>query len=176
MKSFKYLPNFITSLRIIGTACLLFIDPLTTLFYAVYTLSGVSDVLDGFLARKLKVTSELGSKLDSIADLLLYAVMLIKIFPVLLKKLPVKIWIAVGAVLVLRLSSYLVAAVKYHRFASLHTYFNKLTGFSVFLVPYTVELPVFVPFCVVVCVIAGIAALYELRIHINSREYVQHRA
>lgn len=158
MKSFKYLSNFITSLRIIGTACLLFIDPLTTLFYAVYTLSGVSDVLDGFLARKLKVTSELGSKLDSIADLLLYAVMLIKIF------------------LVLRLSSYLVAAVKYHRFASLHTYFNKLTGFSVFLVPYTVELPVFVPFCVVVCVIAGIAALYELRIHISSREYVQHCA
>lgn len=167
----KNFPNFITVTRIIGTICLLFLDAFSRPFYIVYTIAGLSDVLDGWLARRLKVSSELGAKLDSIADLLFYSVMAIKVLPILLQKLPAEIWIAVGIILVLRLCSYLVAAWKYKRFASLHTYMNKLTGAGVFLIPYTILLPIFIPFCAVLSVIAGIASGEELFIHIRNKEY-----
>jgi len=165
------LPNFITSLRIMGTFCLLFTKPFSTAFYIIFTLSGLSDLLDGFLARTLKVTSDLGAKLDSIADLIFYAVMLLRIFPVLLKRLPYSIWIAVSVVLIIRISAYIVAAFKYHRFASQHTWLNKASGLSVFLIPYIINLQFAVPVCFILCSIAGLASTEELLIHILNKEY-----
>ena len=88
----KHLPNCITALRIVGTAALIFTKPMSIWFYIVYCLTGITDVLDGFIARKFKLTSEFGAKLDSIADLLFYTVMGIMIMPVLLETLPLSLW------------------------------------------------------------------------------------
>jgi len=167
----KNLPNIISCIRILGTACLLFITPLSPLFITIYTIAGFTDVLDGTIARKYGTTSELGAKLDSVADLLFYLVMLVKIFPVMWATLPKKIWIAVGAVLVVRGCAYLIAAAKYHRFAAQHTYMNKATGLMVFGVPYAILLPIAVPYCWGVCTVAMIASLEELLIHLSSKEY-----
>lgn len=168
MLSYKNLPNFITSFRILGTFCLLFIEPFSAVFYVIYTLSGISDVLDGCVARMMKTTSELGAKLDSVADLLFYAVMLIRIFPVMWVNLSRKIWIAVGTIVILRIISYTIAAIKYHQLASLHTYWNKMTGAGVFSIPYIINLPIANAFCWTVCGVALIATLRELGIHIRS--------
>lgn len=167
----RNLPNFITSLRIVGTAGLLFIEPFSALFYAVYTLSGMSDAVDGWLARKLDIVSDFGSKLDSAADLMFYAMMIIRIFPVLWVTLPKVIWIGVGAVVALRLVSYAVAAVKYHRFASLHTLLNKITGAAVFALPYIIKTSVATPFCWGLCALSGAGTLQELTMHLRSKEY-----
>ena len=77
------IPNLITMVRIIGSLCLLFVQPLKKPFYIIYTIAGLSDALDGFIARKTNSVSELGSKLDSIADLSFYIVMILRLFPVL---------------------------------------------------------------------------------------------
>ena len=167
----KQLPNCITVIRIIGTVLLFFIPPLSISFYVVYSICGISDVADGFIARKMKTTSSFGAKLDSIADLLFYAVMLYRIFPILWRKLPGWIWYVVAGILILRFCSYLVAALKYKRFASLHTYLNKLTGFMIFSVPYLLDLPIIVAFCIGVCVVAAIASGEELFLHLSSKEY-----
>ena len=167
----KNIPNFITSIRIIGTICLLFFDTLSKPFYIIYTISGISDVFDGWTARKLKVSSELGAKLDSIADLIFYTIMGIKVLPLLIRRLPSTLWYVVGAILILRLCSYVIVAIKYKRFASLHTYLNKITGAGVFLIPYTILLPVFIPFSKLLALIACLAAIEELLIHIRSKEY-----
>ena len=167
----KNLPNCISAVRILGTASLLFIEPLSDPFLIVYTLSGITDVLDGFIARKMKTTSELGAKLDSIADLLFYAVMLIRIFPVMWEVLPKKIWIAVGTMIVIRLFSYGTAAKKYHRFASQHTYLNKASGLSVFFVPYAITGAAAAPYCWTVCAVAMTATIEEFIIHLTSAEY-----
>ena len=53
----KNVPNFITCIRILGTIILLFIDPFTTGFYVLYTFCGVTDVLDGLIARKFNAIS-----------------------------------------------------------------------------------------------------------------------
>ena len=39
------------------------------MFYALYTVAGFSDMIDGAVARKTDTVSELGSKLDAIADI-----------------------------------------------------------------------------------------------------------
>lgn len=167
----RMLPNFITSFRIVGTFCLLFTNPLSITFYIIYTLCGFSDVLDGFIARKMNLISDFGSKLDSAADLLFYAVMIIKVFPVLFEKLPKVFWLVLSIVLLIRISAYLVAALKYKRFTSLHTWLNKATGFMVFLVPYVINLKILEPFAFLVCLLGAIASAEELSIHILSREY-----
>jgi len=170
-KYLKHLPNFITLLRIVGTACLLWLKPFTVPFYVVYTLSGMSDALDGWVARKYNLISEFGAKLDSAADLMYYAVMIIRIFPVLWVTLPKWIWILVGTVTLLRLISYGVAAVKFKRFAALHTIMNKITGAMVFALPYMIKTPAAFPFCLGICAVSGIGTTQDLIFHIRSKEY-----
>jgi len=171
----KQIPNMITSLRIVGTVCLIFLEPLLPAFFAVYTLAGLSDVLDGWIARSMKLVSELGTKLDSVADLSFYSVMFVKIMPVLWATLPRGIWIGVGSIVVVRLCAYFLAAIKYKRFASLHTYMNKVSGGAVFLIPYTMGTAAAVPYCAFVAVITGLASLEELLLHLTAKAYAPER-
>ena len=152
-----------------GTLALLLIEPLSAAFFVVYMLTGITDVLDGFAARVTGCVTDFGAKLDSVADLLFYAVMLMRIFPVMWERLPLEIWFAVGMILVMRIISYSVAAIKTGQFASLHTYMNKFTGFAVFCVPFVILQPFAVPVCSTVCLIAALAAAEELMIHLRSR-------
>lgn len=163
--------NGITMLRIIGTICLLFTKPFSKLFYIIYTISGLSDVFDGCVARWTKTSSAFGAMLDSIADLVLYSVMVLKIFPALYSTLPMEIWYAVTIVVFIRIVSYLSAAIKYRRFASLHTKLNKITGFLVFMIPYMIKLPLAIPYCVTACGVSAVSSFEEMMIHIKSKEY-----
>jgi len=164
-------PNILTMFRIVGSLCLLFFKPPSLCFYILYTLCGFSDVLDGFIARSTGSTSELGAKLDSIADLLFYAVMVLSIMPTLIAILPPWLWMATAVVILLRAASYLTAAIKYGRFASMHTYMNKLTGAAMFTMPYCLLAPCAVTLCAVICSIAFLSSLEELIIHLVRKEY-----
>lgn len=163
--------DVITMFRIAGTILLAFLRPLSAGFFSVYTLTGLTDVLDGWIARRTKTASNFGAKLDSIADLLFYAVMLIRLFPFLLKMLSIQIWYVVVGILLLRLSAYCVAAIKYRRFASLHTWLNKLTGGAVFLLPYMLVVSSGTAYSWVICVLACAASFEELMIHLSRESY-----
>lgn len=166
-----YIPNIITALRIAGTFGLIFTKTFSPVFYIVYFFTGVTDVLDGFLARKLKVTSEFGAKLDSVADVFFNITMIIKILPALLVALPVFIWYLVGAIVLLRVASYVVSAVKFRKIASLHTIMNKITVFLVFVVPFFVHTQIAVGLCTLICVLGILATLEDLFINIRKKEY-----
>lgn len=163
--------NGITLLRIVGTVILLILTPVSPLFMIVYTLTGVTDVLDGWLARRTGTASEFGARLDSIADLLFYAILLIKLIPFLWIALPRSVWYATVAILLIRIVSYLTAAIKYRCFASLHTYLNKLTGIAVFLLPYAFLISAGEAYSRIICVTAFLASFEELAIHISSKRY-----
>jgi phosphatidylglycerophosphate synthase len=71
------LPNYITGVRLIAAAILLVttlfcVDHGLACFYPLFVVAGISDVLDGFVARKFDWCTELGARLDSISDLALY--------------------------------------------------------------------------------------------------------
>ena len=55
----KFIPNFITLIRIIGTSLLIFTEPFSNIFFILYFLCGVSDTLDGYIARKFKLCSKI---------------------------------------------------------------------------------------------------------------------
>ena len=163
--------DFVTLLRMAGTLALPALRPLSPAFLWIYALTGLTDVLDGWIARKTKTASPFGARLDSIADLLFYAVMLLRVFPALWQLLPGGIWYAVAGILAIRVSAYLVAAVKYRLFASMHTYLNKLTGLVVFLIPFLLSTGYAAAYCWGVCGVAALAAMEELAIHLVRPDY-----
>lgn len=171
----KNLPNLITLSRLVSALLLMPICAFSPAFFVVYTYCGVSDILDGALARILHCNDEFGARLDSIADIVFYAVSAFKILPVLCSKFTPSIWYMITATVIIRIISYTAAAIKYRRFASLHTYMNKLTGFLVFTIPYILFLPFAKTACMIISVVALIAAAEELIIHIRTYQYCADR-
>ena len=161
----------ITSVRIAASLFLLFLPLGSVGFLAVYTLTGLTDVLDGWLARKTGTVSDFGARLDSAADLLFYAILLLRLSPVLWRLLPASIWYAVAAIVLVRLAAYVTAAVKYHRFAAMHTWLNKLTGAAVFLLPYMLAATTGTLYSWSLCVLAFAASVEELVIHLCQPYY-----
>ncbi len=166
-----HVPNVITCFRIIGSVVLLFLPSFSPIFYVVYSLCGVSDAIDGFIARRFKLTSDLGSRLDSIADLLFYASMLTHVIPFLVPRVPTAVWYAVCALILLRIGMYLLAAVKYRRFSSLHTYANKATGIVLFCVPYLLLFANPTTVSWIACAACALSSVEELLIHCRAKQY-----
>ena len=84
-KIVKQLPNIITLLRIAGSLGLLLCDVTGVVFWIIYGLSGLSDIADGWLARKLKCATKTGALLDSLADICFVACCAWKLLPIPLR-------------------------------------------------------------------------------------------
>ena len=69
--------DMITLLRIAGTILLLFFPALSPAFFILYALTGLTDVLDGWIARRTKTASDFGARLDSVADLPVFYILLL---------------------------------------------------------------------------------------------------
>ena len=101
--------------------------------------------------------------------------LLLRRVPLLWQTLPKVIWDFVAASVLIRLAAYATAAVRYHQFASLHTWLNELTGVGVFLLPYVFALSTGIVYSWVVCVLALAAALEELAIHLCRKTIFKER-
>lgn len=175
----RNLANAVTLFRMFGSLALALVIPFGVPFYIIYTLCGLSDGLDGPIARRLGTADERGALLDSVADILFYAVMIYRLVPTLFGMLPAWVWIYAYLALGLRLTSYAVAGIRYHRFATLHTYGNKMTSVTFFLLPYLMLIGRLELFswltkavaCALVCTAAALASLEELLIHLIQKKY-----
>jgi CDP-diacylglycerol--glycerol-3-phosphate 3-phosphatidyltransferase len=127
----RYLPNVISVLRIAGSIGLLFCDVAGWLFWALYALCGISDMVDGWLARNLQAESKTGAVLDSVADIVFVACCAIRLLPVL--EIPVWLCIWAGIIVTIKIINQISALVLCKRFCFPHTLANKLTGFLLFL-------------------------------------------
>ncbi len=155
----KHIPNFITVLRFLGALGLLFSDVGSVAFWVMYFVCGLSDMADGFLARKLHCESKTGALLDSLADLAFVVGCCIKLIPVL--ALSHWLWFWGAAILVIKVINQISAIVMYKRFLFPHTIANKAAGLLLFVgVPLTVFLESVVPM-VIIAVVATFAAVQE---------------
>lgn len=160
--------NIITFLRIPLAISMLFATPFSAIFWAIYLSGGASDMLDGFIARALYQESSFGARLDSIADFVF--ALAIVIFVIINMEIPIWLWICTLVIALLRFISYGVGFYKYHSFASLHTYANKITGAFIFMAP------IFYLLCGLtftggaLCIIAFFSSVEELIITIKSKE------
>lgn len=127
--------NLITFIRIICSIGILFAPVFSQMFYALYLIAGLSDIIDGIVARKTKTVSEFGTKLDTLADFILVVVCLIKLLPVISAPIWLIIWIIViAAIKIINLiSGYVIQK----EIIVLHTLMNKVTGILLFVFPLT---------------------------------------
>ena len=128
--------NVITGIRILLSVGLLFCPALSPSFSVLYLTAGLTDMIDGPVARRTHTASSFGAKLDTVADAFFAAVCLCKLLPVLDIPGWLYVWIAVIALIkaVNIVSGYVVQK----RFVALHTPMNKATGALLFLLPLTV--------------------------------------
>ena len=161
MKKYITAPNILTFIRILCAIGLVFTEASGTAFYVLYLICGFTDAIDGTVARITKTASTFGAKLDSVADLMFYSVMILKFFPILLKTVSGNVWLAIILIVLIRVGIYLGFAIKYHALASNHTYLNKITGLTVFCLPFVVNTSIFDSYSAFVCIVAFSAAIYE---------------
>ena len=132
----KHLPNILSSLRIVGAVALLLCDVAGTTFMTLYALCGISDIADGWLARKMKCVTKTGALLDSLADICFVACCVWNLLPIL--ELPKWLWLWAGAIVAIKVVNQLSALVMYGRCCFPHTTANKWAGFLLFIaVPMT---------------------------------------
>jgi len=162
----KQVPNIITGLRIAGSVALLFFAPLSAAFYVLYLLCGLTDVFDGYLARKTGTVSKTGAILDSVADLVFVAAALYVFIPVI----PFKLWMVYWtlAIALVRFVSLAVGYVRYRTFAWLHTTANKATGLVLFCFPFYYPLIGLTASAALILVLASLSALEELVINTTA--------
>lgn len=155
----KHLPNFITSFRFLGALGLLFFDVGSVAFWVIYFACGLSDMVDGFLARKLHCESKTGALLDSLADLAYVVGCCIKLIPVLI--LPHWLWFWGAVIVAIKVINQISAIKMYKKCVFPHTIANKAAGFLLFIgVPLTVFLKSIVPM-IITAVVATFAAVQE---------------
>jgi len=129
----KFIPNILSIIRLLSIIPLLLFTPLEWPFMTVYVIAGVSDMLDGPIARKFKVTSEFGAKLDSIADVSLVLVVLFRLMPLIEISTAITIWIFVA--IATKFTAAFIGFIKYKQLVILHNYANKFFIFALFFFP-----------------------------------------
>ena len=136
----RYIPDFLTSLRIAGSFLLLFLAPTTKItspFWCLYIFLGLTDMLDGYLARRLKAETQLGAMLDSMADLLFVICGVFKLLPLL--PLTIGLWLWAALIVLTKVLNQVIALKRHGKILFPHTFANRLTGFLLFVsVPFAV--------------------------------------
>ena len=90
------IPDLLSMSRIVLCLPLLIVDAMTIPFWVIYLIAGLTDILDGFLARRWGVESKFGARLDSLADFVFVIAAGYKLFPYL--KLPATLWMMIGLI------------------------------------------------------------------------------
>lgn len=169
----KHIPNILSLTRILLSFLLLALTTMTTPFLIVYGIVGCSDVLDGWLAKRMDAQTAFGARLDSLGDLIFYCISLYIVFFQMHLHIINLISMLVLCVLVLKLAALLLTRWKHHVWASMHTIGNKLTGFLLFLlVPLcllTQRLPILPVSLLIVC--SYLATFEEMLLILSQNTY-----
>ena len=151
--------NAITFFRIAASIVLLFCPMFSPAFYVLYIAAGLSDMLDGFIARKTDTVSRFGAKLDTIADFVLVTVCLIRLLPVL--SIPAWLYAWIGIIALIKVVNLISGFAVQKRFVAVHSVMNKAAGAMLFLLPLTVRVVPLKYSAIVVCAAATFAAIQE---------------
>jgi len=144
---------------------------------ALFAAAIVTDIADGWWARRAGIASDKGAKLDSAADAALSVAVVVALIATVSGPVMPWVWWAIVAVGAVRVAGLCVTFVRFRVVSIAHTWGNKATGAALAATATWVlasghlnAWPVFV-----VCVIAGAAAIEELAIATTARAYDRDR-
>ena len=151
--------NLLTSCRIMLSLIMLLFPVFSLGFYFCYLLAGITDMLDGMIARNLGVESEFGEKLDTLADFIFVISALYKLLPV--TEIRMGIWIWIGVIAVIKVINIISGFLLQKKFVTVHSLANRIAGVVLFLLPLTLSFVDIKYSAVFVCLLATFAAVQE---------------
>ena len=155
----KHIANTITGCRILCSILMLLFPAFSVPFYILYLFCGLSDMVDGTVARKTNSISEFGARLDTVADFIFVAVSLIQFLPSI--HISRWLWIWIAAIAIIKISNIMWGFIRKKKLIALHTIMNKATGMLLFLLPLTLHFIEFKYSSIAVCSIASFSAVQE---------------
>ena len=131
-------PNLVSMLRIFMAPVLLTLafHQLSTIYLLALLFTLFTDVLDGFLARRLNMVTKLGSHLDSWGDFIIYTTLAITawwLWPEIIREE----FISVIAIILSFTLPVIIGIIKFHTLTSYHTWSVKIAVF-VMVVSYVI--------------------------------------
>lgn len=125
----KQLPNLLSGLRIALVPVLLWLAWLghPTAFLVSFAFSLSTDLLDGYLARRMRTGSELGAKLDSWGDLATYAVFPLCAWWLFHERVLAQLLFVIAALIAFAAPT-AIGLLKFRRITSYHTRLAKLVA------------------------------------------------
>lgn len=153
------IPNIISFYRLLAFPLILYfiIAGKESLFTVFLIINLVSDAVDGYIARRFKMETEIGARLDSMADNLTYVLAFAGIFVFKLEELlPYKtsLLVYIGFLIM----TVILSLIKFRKFPSFHLYTTKINGYmqGLFIIClFTVGLVIPLYYIVVAVGIAG---------------------
>ncbi len=124
------IPNALSAYRILAFPFILYCiySDKEAVFALLISINLITDILDGFIARRFNMSTELGARLDSAADLGTYLLAFIAIFHFKMEELSGHfgvLYIFLG----LFILCYLIPLFRYGRLPSFHLYSWKIGGY-----------------------------------------------
>ncbi len=155
-----YIANIITGSRVAFSLPLLFIPLSSVWFYILYLFCGLTDMIDGTIARKTGAVSKFGARLDTVADFVFMFVCVVKILP--LMHLPVWLWVWIIIIALIKIFNIAIVLIHKKKLISIHSVLNKTTGFALFLLPLSLTFVETTYSVATICVLATIAVMQEV--------------
>jgi len=162
------IPNFISFFRIIVSPVLLLLMNSTSLFISLYLIVGLSDIADGYIARKYNMVTQKGAMLDSFADLVFYAAVLMVLYLKYEWIINENLFLIL-TILVIKGMSIIVSKIKFKKIVFIHTIANKITGLLIFIAIPLIMFGISRYVIVTLFVIAIFSALEEFLIIISNK-------
>ena len=125
-------------------------------------------MIDGAIARKTNAVSKFGAILDTTSDFVFMFVCSIKILP--LMHLPIWLWVWIIIIALIKIFNITLAFIRKKELISIHSVLNKITGFTLFLLPLTLTLIETTYSVLAVCVLATIAVMQEIYFIVKGQE------
>ena len=138
---------------------LLFCPVFLPVFYMLYLIADLSDMIDGTIARRTNTVSEFGARFDTAADFVFVGVCLIKLLPVINMPPWLCVWIVIIALIKIIniISGYIVQ----RKLVEVYSVMNKVTGVLLFILPLTFLIVPLKYLAIPVCAVATLSAVQE---------------
>ena len=156
----RHIPNIVSLSRIPMAVALPFVQSSPAIFWTLYLLCGLSDILDGAVARLAGTESRIGERLDTLSDIVFVAVWMVLFIPAI--NVGRWLWIWIGIIAFIKVVNVISGLAMKKGFVAKHTPANKATGILLFLLPMIVLWEVIkVPYIILVSLLATFAAVQE---------------
>ena len=137
-----------------------FVQSSPAIFWTLYLLCGLSDILDGAVARLAGTESRIGERLDTLSDIVFVAVWMVLFIPAI--NVGRWLWIWIGIIAFIKVVNVISGLAMKKGFVAKHTRANKATGILLFLLPMIILWEsIKVPSIILICLMATFAAVQE---------------